>query len=43
MLECDVLSDNIIVMSDGQIVASGSPMVLKENYSQGHILTIIIK
>lgn len=41
MMELDTLSDNVGVMSAGQIVAQGTALNLKRRFGKGYVLTVL--
>lgn len=43
MEEADVLGDNICVLSDGRVRASGTPIYLKNHFGKGYIIRISCK
>jgi len=43
MHEADILSDRVIIIDNGKIIAEGTPEVLKEKYSERNVLEIKYK
>lgn len=42
MDEADLLADRIAIMADGRLVALGTPLALKQKYSQGYSLVLTL-
>ncbi|MHA2295680.1 MAG: ABC transporter ATP-binding protein [Candidatus Hodarchaeales archaeon] len=43
MFEAEMLSDRVLIMDNGKVIAEGSPDALKDQYSEKNILEIIFK
>eukprot|EP00878_Enallax_costatus_P019215 GHUV01020268.1.p1 GENE.GHUV01020268.1~~GHUV01020268.1.p1 ORF type:complete len:1409 (+),score=442.81 GHUV01020268.1:441-4229(+) len=43
MEEADLLCDNIHIMAEGRLVASGTPLTLKAQYGVGYTLTVVLQ
>lgn len=43
MEEADLLCDDIHIMSEGRLVASGTPLTLKSQYGVGYTLTVVLQ
>lgn len=43
MEEADLLCDDVHIMADGRLVASGTPLTLKTQYGVGYTLTVVLQ